>query len=115
MALSSSKPQIDPQELALQSLVARASEGAKSQIVRLLGGKPFQKVRVGLSDSDLKAPTIKRGFTLNALFTSSNAKATTEVQKQVANWLKRCHGTRFDEAHDDLLKAGSRTVYLAVQ
>ena len=68
MALSSSKPQIDPQELALQSLVQRASEGAKSQIVRLLGGKPFQKVRVGVSDSDLgKGPSQRRGFTVSPL------------------------------------------------
>lgn len=116
MALSSSKPQIDPAELALQSLVSRASEGAKSQIVRILGGKPFQKVRVGLSDSDLgKGPSLRRGYTVSALFSSANAKATVEVQKQVANWLKQCHGSRFDEGCDELLKAGSKTVYIAIQ
>ncbi len=117
MALSSSKPQIDPQELALQSLVSRASEGAKSQIVRLLGGKPFQKVRVGLADNVFaKGSSVKRGYTVSALFSSANAKATVEVQKQVANWLRQCHGTRFDEVRDEsLFKTGSKTVYLAVQ
>jgi hypothetical protein len=117
MALSSSKPQIDPQELALQSLVQRASEGAKSQIVRILGGKPFAKVRVGLADTDLgKSPSVRRGFTVNALFSSSNAKATVEVEKQVATWLKQCHGARFEDARDDsLFKTGNKTVYIAIQ
>ena len=117
MALSSSKPQIDPQELALQSLVQRASEGAKSQIVRILGGKPFAKVRVGLADTDLgKTPSVRRGFTVNALFSSSNAKATVEVEKQVAAWLKQCHGNRFEDARDDsLFKTGNKTVYIAIQ
>jgi len=117
MALSSNKPQIDPAELALQSLVKRGSEGAKSEVVRLLGGKPFQKVRIGLADNDLgKGPSQRRGFTVSALFSSTNAKATVEVQNQVANWLKQCHGPRFEDVRDEsLFKAGSKTVYLAVQ
>ena len=95
----------------------RASEGAKSQIVRILGGKPFAKVRVGLADTDLgKTPSVRRGFTVNALFSSSNAKATVEVEKQVAAWLKQCHGNRFEDARDDsLFKTGNKTVYIAIQ
>lgn len=117
MAQLSAKPQVDLQEIVLLNTVKRATEMAKSQIVGVLGRKPFTRVRIGRTDLDLgRAPQTRRGYSVSALFSSSNGRAIDEVEKQLATWLHTCHGQRFEPVDDGKspLKTGNKTIYLAV-
>lgn len=111
-----SKPKIDVQEVVFHSTVKRGVELSQSQIVRILGRRTFAKVRVGSTSTELgKAPQTQKGYSVNPLFSSPNARAMEEIERVLAAWLQACHGQRFETGADAPLKPGKTTIYLAVR
>lgn len=120
MAITGSNNVRTPEETAAlvsATAVARGLEHVKDRIIGILGRKPsFVSVHVGHTDADLgKTPQDRSGFTVTALFSGSSAAVTAAVGKAVVDWLKACHGNRYEAAPaKPVVKAGTKTLYLAV-
>lgn len=111
-----SKPKIDVQEVVFHSTVKRGVELSQSQIVRILGRRTFAKVRIGSTGSALgKDAKMSKGYSVNPLFTSNNARAIEEIHRVLDKWLQACHGERCEHGSDAPLKPGTATIYLAVR
>lgn len=119
MGLVKAKPEIDLVEVAFHNTVKRGVELAQSQIVRTLGRKPpFTKVLVGRTDVDLgKVAQERQGYIVTNLFTSPNSRATEEIERVLAVWLRACHGQRCENGKGGTkpVKQGVKSVFLAVQ
>lgn len=109
-----------PEETAaiiLDVAVKRGVEQAKSKIVGILGRQPpFTRVHLGRTDADLgTTPQVRQGYSLSAIFSSSQDKVVTAVAKSVGEWLQACHGKRFEaEPAKAAVKPGAKTLYIAV-
>ena len=118
MGLVKAKPEIDLVEIAFHNTVKRGVEIAQSQIVRTLGRKPpFTSVLIGRTDIDLgKTAQSRQGYTVTNLFTSTNPRATEEIEKVLVTWLRACHGKRCENGTtaSKPLKQGVKNVFLAV-
>ncbi len=90
LASSSMRPQVDLEEIALQNTIKRATELAKSQIVGVLGRKPFTKVRIGRTDLDLgKTAQLRGGYSVSNLFTSTKLRATEDFKEGSAAFAEK--------------------------
>lgn len=110
-----SKHKIDVEEAIYTTTVKRGVEASQSQIVRVLGRQAFTKVRVGTTAVSLGRPQTQKGYAITPLFSTPHAKAMTEIQRVLTDWLKACHGQRFEHDGSAPLKPGSTTLYLAVR
>jgi hypothetical protein len=116
MRIALPRPTIDLQEAAFQQQLKRGVETAKSQIVGVLGRKPFSAVRVGLTQGDLaKSALVKQGYALHALTTTPKPPLAKAMAQEVETWLRQCHGTRCEHAPIDTPPAGTNILFLAVK
>ena len=118
MAIHSKKSPTPEETAAIVSAtaVARGLDVAKSAIVGILGrGKPFVRVHVGLTDVDLGKASQERGeYIVTALHTFGNAAVATSVAKAMRVWLSACHGARHESDPPQVVKPGSKTLFVAV-
>lgn len=97
--------------------IARGLDVARTQIVGLLGRKRhFIRLHVGLTDVNLgKIPQERNGHTVVAIYTASSSHTVAAVGKAVAEWLRACHGKRFEATPTKaVVKPGTQVLYLAV-
>lgn len=119
MAVIGSKARTPEETAAIVSAtaIARGLDMAKTQIVGILGrGRPFSRIHVGCTDIDLgKVPQERGGHTVTAIFTASSEHTVAAVGKAVVEWLRACHGARFEAVPaKPVVKPGKKTLYVAV-
>lgn len=109
-----------PEEIAAiisATAIARGLDIARTLIIGILGRRPpFARVHVGFTDVNLgKAPQERNGYTVTAICTASSPQTVAAVGKAVADWLRACHGKRFEVTPDKaVVKPGTQVLYLAV-
>jgi len=119
MAMTGSKAQTPEETAAIISATAivRGTDGAKSQIIGILGrARSFTRVHVAMTDIDLgKAPQERGGYKVATIAASTNPATVAAIGKAISEWLKVCHGPRYEAAPaKPVLKPGTRSLYLAV-